>query len=253
MDLSFFDCNAFIGSAQKGTWRPARDSREMLAVMDAAGIDRALIWHVGQQDWSIPDGNTLLSEAVAGQDRLWGCWTILPPQTHEIPEGDALYARMRNERIRAVRIFPASHRFVPGRTALGKVLDGLARRGVPLFLSVERGGMDFAAVDRLLQEFPRVTCVLCDVGIWGVDRYTRPLLERFPRLFLETSYLALHDGVLEETVRAYGSSRLLFGSAFPDRLPASAMLPLTCADIADDDKQAIAGGNLERLLGGVRL
>jgi predicted TIM-barrel fold metal-dependent hydrolase len=253
MDLSFFDCNAFIGSAQKGTWRPARGRSEMLAVMDAAGIDKALIWHIGQQDWSIPGGNTLVSEAVAGQDRLWGCWTILPPQTDEIPEGDALYARMKDERIRAVRIFPANHRFVPSRTALGKVLDGLAKRGVPLFLSVERGGTDFAVVDRFLQEFPRVTCVLCDVGIWGVDRYTRPLLERFPRLFLETSYLALHDGVLEETVRKYGSSRLLFGSAFPDRLPASAMLPLRHANITDDDKRAIASGNLERLLERVKL
>jgi len=253
MDLGFFDCNAFIGSAQKGTWKPARSRAEMLAAMDDAGIDKALIWHVGQQDWSIAEGNDLLSEAVGSEERLWGCWTILPPQTGEIPEGDALYARMKTERIRAVRIFPNDHRFVAGRTALGAVLDGLAKRRVPLLISVERGGADYAMVDRLLAEFPRLPCVLCDVGIWGVDRFTRPLLERFPEMRVETSYVALHDGVLESLVRRFGAARFLFGTGFPDRLPASAMLPLAHAPINDDDKQLIASGNLERLLGGVKL
>jgi predicted TIM-barrel fold metal-dependent hydrolase len=152
-----------------------------------------------------------------------------------------------------VRIFPNDHRFVAGRTALGAVLDGLAKRRVPLLISVERGGADYAMVDRLLAEFPRLPCVLCDVGIWGVDRFTRPLLERFPEMRVETSYVALHDGVLESLVRRFGAARFLFGTGFPDRLPASAMLPLAHAPINDDDKQLIASGNLERLLGGVKL
>ncbi len=253
MELSFFDCNAFIGSAQKGTWKPARGRAEILSEMDHAGIDKALLWHVGQQDWSIPDGNDLLSQAVSEEPRLWGCWTILPPHTNEIPSGSLLYERMKKERIRAVRIFPSDHRFVPSRTALGEVLDGLAKRSVPLFLSVERGGTDYATIDRLLAELPRISCVICDVGIWGVDRYIRPLLERFPGVRVETSYLALHDGVLESLVKAYGAERLLFGTGFPDRLAASAMLPLLHAEVSDDDKRLIAGANLERIIGGVRL
>ena len=253
MELSFFDCNAFIGSAQKGTWKPASGRAGILSVMDDAGIDKALLWHVAQQDWSVPEGNDLLSEAIGAEERLWGCWTILPPQTAEIPAGAALYARMKEERIRAVRMFPGDHRFVPSRTALGDVLDGLARRGVPLFLSVERGATDYAAIDRLLAEFPRLTCVLCDVGIWGVDRFTRPLLERFPGVRVETSYLALHDGVIASLVEAYGAERLVFGTGFPDRLPASAMLPLLHAEIDDQAKGLIAGGNLERLIGEVKL
>jgi hypothetical protein len=189
MDLSFFDCNAFIGAAQKGTWSPARGRAEILAAMDGAGIDRALIWHVGQQDWSIAQGNDLLSAEIAGESRLWGCWTVLPPHTDEIPAERELFARMKAERIRAVRIFPSDHRYVPGRTALGFLLDVLVKRRVPLLVSLERGGMDYGAVDRLLCEFPRLLCVLCDVGIWGVDRYIRPLLARFPGVHIETSQI----------------------------------------------------------------
>jgi len=253
MDLSFFDCNTFIGSAEKGTWKPARDRAGMLAAMDDAGIDKALVWHVGQQDWSIPEGNTLLSKEIAGEQRLWGCWTLLPPQTGEIPAAPELFKRMKQERIRAVRIFPSHHRFVPGRTALGSLLDGLIKRRIPLLLSMERGAMEYAVVDALLAEFPRLGCVLCDVGIWGVDRFIRPLLEEFPGVRVETSYLALHDGVLSSLVKAYGAGRFLFGTGFPDRLAASAMLPLLHAEISDQDKTLIAGANLERIIGEVRL
>jgi predicted TIM-barrel fold metal-dependent hydrolase len=253
MDLSFFDCNTFIGAAQKGTWHPAGGRAEMLAAMDAAGIDNALVWHVGQQDWSIAEGNDILSAEIAGESRLWGCWTLLPPHTDEIPAERELFARMKAERIRAARIFPGDHRYVPSRTALGSLLDALVKRRMPLILSLERGGLDYTSIDRLLTEFPRLVCVLSDIGIWGVDRYTRPLLARFPGVHIETSYLALHDGVMGPLVERYGAARFLFGSAFPDRLPASAMLNLVHADIGDTEKKMIAGGNLARLLQEVKL
>ncbi len=252
-DLVFFDSNAFLGTAQKGTWKPARDREAMIAAMDDAGIEKALVWHVAQRDWSIPDGNALASAAVAAEDRLWGCWTLLPPQTGETPTGKELHERMKRERIRAVRLFPGDHRFVVGRTALGATLDGLASRKVPLFLSMEARGIDYPLVDRMLAEFPDLTFVLCDVGAWGVDRLTRPLLERFPNVYLETSFLALHDGSLDELVDRYGSGRFVFGTGFPVRHPASAMLPLRHADMSDEDKRAIASGNLARLLGRVKL
>jgi hypothetical protein len=252
-DITFFDCNAFIGGAQTGTWKPAWTGPEMLRAMDEAGISKSLVWHVGQQDWCIQEANTLLSDNVRGAERLWGCWTVLPPQTGETPAGDELFRRMKADGIRSLRIFPGDHNYVPGRTALGGVLDGLVERRIPLLISLLRSGMNYAAVDRLLLDFPGLVCVLCDVGVWGVDRYIRPLLERFPEVRAETSLLALHDGVLDSLVRKYGAGRFLFGTGFPDRLPASAMLPLLHADMGAEEKRWIASGNLTELMGGVRL
>jgi len=252
-DLAFFDCNVFMGGAQTGTWNPAWTREDMLRAMDEAGTEKALVWHVGQQDWCVPEGNALASAAVRGQERLWGCWTVLPPQTGEVPAGEELFSRMKADGIRALRIFPGDHRYIPGRTALGSVLDRLVERRIPLLVSIIRGGMDWAAVDALLRDFPGLLCVLCDVGVWGVDRCLRPLLERFPGVRAETSLLALHDGVLDSLVRAYGPDRLLFGTGFPDRLPAAAMLPLLHADMGEEEKRRIASGNLAGLMEGVRL
>ena len=80
MPLRFVGCNAFIGSAQKGTWKPGPDRAALLAQMDVAGIDTALIWHVGQRDRSIQEGNALASAAVGSEERLRGCWRLPSPK-----------------------------------------------------------------------------------------------------------------------------------------------------------------------------
>ncbi len=59
--------------------------------------------------------------------------------------------------------------------------------------------------------------------------------------------------MLEAFVRDYGSKRLLFGSGFPYRDFGGPMLQLFHSDISDEDKIAIAGGNLSGMISEVKL
>jgi predicted TIM-barrel fold metal-dependent hydrolase len=90
--------------------------------------------------------------------------------------------------------------------------------------------------------------VLCDTGVWGADRFYRPLVERYDRVFLDTSMVSIGDGLLESLCRDYGAHRLLYGSGFPDRVPEAAMLSLLHAELSDAEVAAIASGNARRLL-----
>ncbi|MEI6424397.1 MAG: hypothetical protein WCP55_19425, partial [Lentisphaerota bacterium] len=81
---------------------------------------------------------------------------------------------------------------------------------------------------------------------------TWPLLENFPNVRLESSLLSLEAGGLEETVRQYGASRIVFGSGFPERYIESATLQLTHADISDKEKKMIAKENLESIMAGIK-
>ncbi len=56
------------------------------------------------------------------------------------------------------------------------------------------------------------------------------------------------DGGIEALVADYGPQRILFGSGFPESYMGGMMLALRHAQIPDAAKQAIAAGNLERLL-----
>jgi hypothetical protein len=247
-DLAFFDINAAFGASQVGTFRPAADRAGLLTAMDEAGIAEALAWHIGQQEWSAPEANARLADLVADEPRLHGCWAILPPGTGELPEPVTFFAGMRERRISALRAFPGDHHWILCHESLGALLAGIVERRIPLLLSLRRGGVTWPIVYEFLREAPKLVCVLCDLGDWGCDRFYRPLLDRCPGVHVETSVLALHDAVIEDVVRAHGAERLVFGTGFPDRLPASAMLPLARADISDSAKQAIASGNARRLL-----
>lgn len=103
-----------------------------------------------------------------------------------------------------------------------------------------------------MAECPELIIVAMNVGPHSLERYLRPLLDDFPTLYIETSHY-LVEGLIEEFVARYGPERLLFGSGFPDVCTGAAMLRLAQADIAEDAKVAIAGGNLARLLAEVRL
>ncbi|MCL4506772.1 MAG: hypothetical protein M1434_02295 [Chloroflexi bacterium] len=253
MQLDLFDVNLYIGRPTRELYAPVSTIDELLVQLDRQRISRALVWHVAQRDASPVTGNAMLSAAIAGQDRLWGCWTILPPQTGEVIRGDHdFFGDMRANRIVALRAFPELHRYLLNCVVFGRWMDQIVERRIPLLLSMEHG-VTWPAVYGLLEAYPALTCILCDVGIWGVDRYTWPLLENYPSVHLETSLVALEDGGMEATVARYGAKRLVFGTGFPERYPESAILQLLHAEISDDDKQKIASGNLQDLLARVVL
>ena len=249
--MDFFDINAYIGRPAKAIGKAVTQADHLLAELAPAGIATALLWHIAQHDASAPDGNELLSSLIDCQEELLGCWTILPPQTAEVID-EGFFGRMADNRIAAVRAFPDHHRYLLNRTVFGSFLDQLSERRIPLLLSLEKG-ITWPAVYQLLGEYPQLTCVLCDIGIWGVNRHTWPLLENYPNVYLESSLLSLaHEG-LETTIARYGPERILFGSNFPERCPEAAALALLHAAIDETAKQKIATENSQQLFAQVQL
>jgi predicted TIM-barrel fold metal-dependent hydrolase len=219
--------------------------------MDRAGVDRALVWHITQHDASPQVGNRLLADAIRPHPRLVGCWTILPNQAREFPPLPVFLDQMREARVRALRIFPRSHKFLANAVSMGDWLEAMVERRIPLLLSLRRG-VEWRDVYDLLAEYPDMVCILCDHGCWGEDRLFRPLLERYPNVYVDTAQYLL-DGGIESLVTDYGGQRLLYGSGFPESYLGGMMLALRHDCIPDEAKADISCGNLERILEEVAL
>ncbi len=247
MNLEFFDANSFIGRPMNGIFKPAQSGRDLVIEMKKQNLSKAIVWHIFQYEGSPEKGNRMLAEQISGYSELYGCWTILPPQTDEIITQD-FFEKMKENKIVALNAFPEWHRFVLNRVSFGEFFENLVERRIPLFLTMGRTCITWESLYNLMRDFPSLTCILCDIGIWGVDRFTWPLLEKFPNFYLETSLLSLEEGGLEATVKKFGSEKLVFGTGFPVRYPKAAILELVHADIPDNDKEAIASKNLERIL-----
>lgn len=249
--ISFFDANAFIGRCVTGAELPLATASELLAEMDRHNVDRALVWHISQFDVAPTVGNRLLAEQIAPHERLTGCWTLLPPCLPEFPSPDELVEQMRAARVRALRVFPESHRYLLRTEVFGATFEMMIDLRVPLIVSLARG-TTWPMIYDLLSELPELIVVVADYDCWGADRWFRPLLERYEHVYVDLADYLL-DGGIEALVRDHGATRLLYGSGLPIQYPGGMMMAVKHAEIDPADKRAIASGNLERLLAEVRL
>lgn len=227
-------------------------AKGLLKSMDRAGIRRALTWHISQRDIFPVTGNRLVDKAVRGHEkRLVPCWTILPPDSGELGDLDDFFRRAGRAGVRAFRAFPDINRYLLRYDVMGELLDRMVAARVPLILAVP-GHTNWESVYDLLAAVPDLVMIITNMGAWGCDRQFRPLVRRYPNVYIETSgYIT--DGGIEAFVETYGAERMVFGSNYPEAYHGATMLAIAHSTIRPDEKQAIAGGNLERILGEVRL
>lgn len=69
-----------------------------------------------------------------------------------------------------------------------------------------------------------------------------------PNIFVETSGFDARAGFIEMAVRELGAERIIFGSHLPSRSLGTELGKIIGANISDDDRHLILGGNFRRLL-----
>ena len=254
--LDFYDCNTWLGRPQNlpsGFHGPADFSAAaLLKAMERAGIGRALVWHAAQRDSHPVTGNELLVQSIAGHEhQLTPCWVILPPDTGELGDLDAFFRAAGEAGVRAFRAFPDINRYQLRFTTMHEIFERMIAARIPLVLNVP-ANVSWDGIYDLMAEMPELIVILTNLGLWGTDRNFRPLLRTYPDVYIETTTYIV-DGGIEDFVKTYGADRMFFGSGFPEAYHGGMMLALAHSDISDEDKQAIAGGNLDRLLGEVKL
>lgn len=232
--------------AQDKEYDAITSGNQVKKIMKKYDIKKSVIWHISQYISSPSAGNKIVNDIIKNEPELFGCWTVLPPQTDQIIDND-FYNKMKQNNIVFLRVFPENHNFLLNSTVFAEFFAEISTRKIPLVLSLEKG-VSWPDVYRLMEEYPELTCILTDIGIWGVDRYTWPLLEKYPDVYLETSLLSLEAGGIEAAVGKYSADRLIFGSGFPERYIEASRLALIRAEISEKDKEKIACKNLENLI-----
>src|SRR5206468_2159371 len=108
---------------------------------------------------------------------------------------------------------------------------------------------DWAWVENICLQHPSLPLVLARETL-GASRAIVALLERCPKLYIETSCYQACGGIDFMCARGFGT-QLLFGSGMPDLDAALPVSMLAYSRVEPSAQQAIAGGNLRRLLEGV--
>ncbi|MCX8082369.1 MAG: amidohydrolase [bacterium] len=254
MKMKFFDVNLCIG--KNPTSGIVVDVDEILCKMKELNIEKAVVYHILQRYAHPVDAYKFLINAIEGKDALYGIVPVLPTSTEEMEKID--FKVFKKHKIVGCAFLPRVHRYVFHTDVVGDILSELEARNFPVFLDMMAefliGGFSYDIRDlyNTLVDFPKLTLILYNLGIWNSDRYTWPLLEKYENVYLESSLVSLWEGGMEEAVKKFGAERIVFGTGFPDRYMESPLLKLVHAEISEEDKEKIAYKNIEHLIGRIR-
>jgi len=247
--MYLYDANCAIGA-----WPTDRVPYEnvdgLLREMDRLGISRALVSHTLGQHFDPQAGNRALMEALAGhEDRLAPCWTLLPLSCGEMGTLSELVAELLAAQVRAVRLYPKSHSFCLDEWLCGDLLGELSRRRY--IALIDMAETDWTEIDRVCGEYPGISWVLTQLGYRHL-RFLFGAMSAHANLYCDLSNFSTYLGV-EETLSRFGHKRLVFGTGLPAMDPGGPIARVCYTQGDPQHVEAIAHGNLERLLGRVWL
>jgi hypothetical protein len=147
-----------------------------------------------------------------------------------------------------VRLFPKTHGFVLAEWCVGSLCRWMAERRLPLFMWHTE--IEWEAVYRLAKVFSELAIVI-ESQPRKIIYQLRPLMALMrdcPNVHVEISNLT--GPAFEMLLEDFGARRLIYGSFLPANDPLVAAGMILDAEISEDDRALIAGGNLRGLTGG---
>lgn len=244
--MNFFDCDVAYGRGAVALPREVETVEDLLAELDHSGIQEALVWHRDAWERDFDAGNRRVAE-VDAYARLHRTMTFVPTCCEEmLPAGDFV-KHARAAGVRAMRAFPTRHCFSLDPVACGDLLELFSVCFVPVMLPLPEIPGGWQGVYQLMRDFPRLTLILTETGCWGQDRYFRPLMKRYERFNISTNRLET-AGQLKSIVDSVGYEHIVFGSGLPRNYPGGYVLSVSRAEISEEAREAIAHGNIERLM-----
>jgi len=245
--MEFWDCNLNYGPQTSGEdLKCCGNIDELQNELERAGISGGLVIKTLKEAVL---ANNSLAEDIKNKQNLKGVWQILPSCTNEIASPYDLPKSMRQNNIAALTINPKAHRYLPRKFVIGDYLDMARERKIPVLLNTSRG-ITLEQIDDIMRDFPDLTVILTFDDCWPSDRFLRPFLDAYPNLYLDMTYMLTDSGLKDMIKYSDCSGRILFGSGFPICYMGAHILVIKHAEISEEDKRKIAGGNLKRLLEG---
>jgi len=242
--MKFFDSNILVGRKTVKDYTPVENEAELLAIMDEHGIDKVLITHADQKNVHPEYGNQIALD-FSKSDRVEKMFALVPPATCEFDYD--VFSYMKENKIKAVTAFPKYMNFFLNKVAMGRMMDEIVERKIPIVLSLW-GDVEWQDVYDFMKDFPEATVILKDLYDWSQNRYFYPLLVAYKNFYMETNKLSLVAGGIEDATNRFGSERFIFGTAYPRCYISASKMDLLHAHIKESDKENIAFNNLQRLL-----
>lgn len=250
-DIRLITCDPIMGLPRvppaNGSRPDAADLRQEMARLRVAA---ALVRHRACLDNDPYWGNRTLMEEAAGSPEFLPVWALTPDgEGPGFDPADTVRA-MLAAGVRAAWLAPSAHGYSPMPWCGGDLYAALSAARVPVLISYQEVKGD--PLYAIGAAFPELRLILTTVPRLGRNRMLYPLLRQ------HTAWLVCFDPVFSvhqghrDLCDTFGSHRWVLGTGYPDAEGGSGISGLMYAGLRDDELEAVAHGNIERVLAEVR-
>lgn len=157
-----------------------------------------------------------------------------------------MIARLKEQGFRMLRFFPQLQEWCLDHSAFLDVLDELEAVGLPVMMQARETSYP-SALSRSMGD--RKTMFILEGVSFENMAEAVSVMRKHENIMLDTRELRV-PGALRFIVDQVGADRIIFGSGCLRSSLAAALGYVMDAEIADESKAKILGGNIQRLLGG---
>lgn len=224
----------------------------LLASMDKAGVDKSAIMPIATKPSHVRSINKWAADISRKHNKLISFGTLHPAQDDWRDEIGQLVA----DGIPGVKLHPDYQNFFVDDSDLVPIYKALADAGLILLF---HAGVDIGLpppvhctpgrLARVLDSVPELKIIAAHMG--GYDRWDDVKKYLAGRdLYFDTSYSLTDLGAdkMAELIKAHGVDKVLFGTDSPWTGQAAEIAGIRALPLANDEINAILGGNAARLL-----
>ena len=228
---------------------PEPPAEQLLREMDRAGVDRAVV-HPPDRcfAWENEAGNELTTAAAREHaDRLIAAVTVNPWR----PEAWDRLRQALEAGGKVLTFAPGVQGFVVGSKKLDPILENLANNDIDVPIYIHTGHHSHAAPSQLFllaRRFPAMTFIMGHSGSTDYALDVVPVCRQSTNVYMESSFTGALGFV--RRLADVGWEKGIMGSGFPYYDLSFAWSELRRL-LPVEHHEAVLGGNLGRLLGGV--
>jgi predicted TIM-barrel fold metal-dependent hydrolase len=244
--VEWFDAHTHIGQNDPDGRKATPE--EIIAGLDQAGHQRALVFAMHEPDGYAPANDAVLRASAESGGRLLPLARVSPHHEDAVREAE----RCLEAGARGLKLHPRSDEFGLPHPAVEQVVALAHERRMPVLFHAGRGipHLGEAVVD-LARRYPGARLILAHAGISDLGWIARDAAE-LPNLFFDTAWWLVADHL--QLYATVPPGRILYASDMPygpGLTTAFIFLRVARAvGLGPDAMRAIAGGQLARVVGG---
>lgn len=238
---------AFLEEYYHHRWPGGGDEADLLASMDAAGVETALIFSCATKPEQVIPANDFLARAQNEHPGRFYAFGTLHPDFKDIP-GEL--QRIRELGLKGIKFHPDFQKIYIDEPRMMHIYE-LIGSSLPVTIHMGDRRTDFSSPWRLagmLDAFPELKVIAAHFGGYSEwDEVKKHLVGRNVWFDTSSTFWELPAEKAREIALLHGTDKILFGSDYPASLPQAAVADVLTMGLSDEDNEKIFHLNAEKL------